>query len=111
MSKKSFSTLLVIILLMQSAAWAGLGSNKTMYVGGTLNDIKEKTEGVSSVADDKTFTFDYKSGKLVVPYAQIDSLEYGQKAGRRVGAAIVVSPFFLFSKKRRHYLTIGFTDA
>jgi hypothetical protein len=37
-------------------------------------------------------------------------LEYGQKAGRRLGLAIVVSPFLLLSHKRKHFLTIGFTD-
>ncbi|MCL4524056.1 MAG: hypothetical protein M1451_09115, partial [Acidobacteria bacterium] len=34
----------------------------------------------------------------------------GQKAGRRVGVAIVISVWALFSKKRKHFLTIGFTD-
>jgi hypothetical protein len=47
---------------------------------------------------------------VVVPYAGIESIEYGQKAGRRVGAAVVVSPLFLLSKKRKHYVTVGFTD-
>jgi hypothetical protein len=37
-------------------------------------------------------------------------LEYGQKAGRRVGVAIMVSPLALFSKKRKHFLTINFND-
>src|SRR5687768_15124460 len=44
-------------------------------------------------------------------------LEYGQKAGRRVGAAvgytILLGPLgllTLFSKKRKHYPTIGYTD-
>ncbi|MBZ5648056.1 MAG: hypothetical protein LAN37_12620 [Acidobacteriia bacterium] len=110
MPKKSFSVLLVILFALETAAWGGLGNNKTMYVGGTINDIKEKTEGVSSTADEKIFVFDYKGGKLTIPYSQIDSLEYGQKAGRRVGAAIAISPLFLLSKKRRHYLTISFTD-
>jgi hypothetical protein len=41
-------------------------------------------------------------------------LEYGQKAGRRVGLSVglaVVNPVALaglFSKKRKHYLTIGY---
>jgi hypothetical protein len=38
-------------------------------------------------------------------------LEYGQKAGRRVGVALAVNPLFLFSKKRKHYLTVGFSDS
>ncbi len=38
-------------------------------------------------------------------------MEYGQKAGRRVGVAIMISPIALFSKKRNHYLTVSFNDA
>ncbi|MFV0389485.1 MAG: hypothetical protein ACK5NT_12100 [Pyrinomonadaceae bacterium] len=50
-----------------------------------------------------------------IPYERIIDMEYGKKAGRRVGAAIataiLVSPiglFLLFSKKRKHYITIGY---
>ena len=81
-----------------------------MYVGGTVNTIKEQTEGTSSATDEKVFTFQYGGGKLTIPYDRVDSLEYGQKAGRRVGAAFLVSPVFIFSKKRKHYLTIGYKD-
>ena len=107
---KRICLLLVFVILAELSLWAGLGSNKAMYMGGTIADLKESTEGTCSTADEKAFVFEHKGGKLTIPYAQIDSLEYGQKAGRRVGLAVVVSPFFLFSKKRRHYLTIGFTD-
>jgi hypothetical protein len=41
----------------------------------------------------------------------VNSLEYGQKAGRRLGLSIARSPLFLLSKKRRHYLTLGFKDS
>jgi hypothetical protein len=37
-------------------------------------------------------------------------LEYGQNAGRRVAVAVLVSPLALFSKKRKHYLTVNFND-
>jgi hypothetical protein len=43
-------------------------------------------------------------------YDQVNDLEYGQKAGRRIGLAIVVNPLLLFSKKRKHFLTIGWKD-
>ena len=45
-------------------------------------------------------------------------LEYGQKAGRRVGVAVAsalllgpIGLVALLSKKRKHYLTIGFKDS
>jgi len=108
--KRRVSILLLIVLGLEASLWAGLGGDKTMYMGGTVPDLKEKTEGRSSTADSKAFVFQYKGGSLSIPYEQVNSLEYGQKAGRRVGLAVVVNPFFLFSKKRRHYLTIGWVD-
>ena len=96
-------------LVLCECAWAGLGSSKAMYVGGTAG-IKDKTEGKASLTDEKAFSFNYGKASLSIPYSQITSLEYGQKAGRRVGLAVAVSPLFLFSKKRRHFLTIGYTD-
>jgi hypothetical protein len=97
------------VVLLNGALWAGLGSDKALYVGGTAG-IKERTEGKPSTGDEKKFSFSYKGGSLAIPYDQINSLEYGQKAGRRLGLAIAVSPLFLLSKKRRHYLTIGYLD-
>jgi hypothetical protein len=108
--KKSISLLLLSIFLGEPAAWAGLGSDKTMYVGGTVNSIKEGTEGVSSAKDERDFLFTYQGGKLAIPYDRVNDLEYGQKAGRRLGLAIAVTWMAIFSKKRRHFLTIGFKD-
>lgn len=81
-----------------------------MYVGGTVGAVKEGTEGASSCKDENVFVFAYRGGKLQIPYERVNSLEYGQKAGRRVGVAIAVTWVALFSKKRKHYLTIGFKD-
>lgn len=108
--KRALTLALVLCLLLDLPVFAGLGSDKTMYVGGTVTSIKDGTEGKSSTADEKIFTFQYPSGKLAIPYERINSLEYGQKAGRRVGVAIAVTPLALFSKKRKHFLTVGYLD-
>ncbi len=89
-----------------------VGGDKAMYVGGTLTGLKEKTEGRLVTTSDSTLTFDAGSkGSAAIPYASVTSLEYGQKAGRRVGVAIMVSPLALFSKKRNHFLTIAYKDS
>jgi len=109
--KKRIAFMLLALMLVEAPLWAGgLGSDKAMYIGGTVDAIKQGTEGKSSTADTKVFVFEYKGGKFVVPYDRVDSLEYGQKAGRRIGAAVLISPLFIFSKKRKHFLTLGFTD-
>ena len=109
--KRNLAFCLILALILEVAAFAGLGSDKTRYVGGTENEIKDGAEGTVSAKDEKNFLFSYGGSTLSVPYDQINDLEYGQKAGRRVGVAIMVSPLALFSKKRRHFLTLGWKDA
>ena len=102
--------LAVLFVLASGSEAGGLDSKKAMYVGGTVASVKERTEGIPSTTDEKVFVFVYKEGKLTVPYERINDLEYGQKAGRRLGLALTVSPWLLLSKKRKHFLTIGYQD-
>jgi len=108
--KRPISLVLVCLLGLELVAFAGLGSDKTAYVGGTENQIKDGAEGASSAKGEKNFVFEYKGGNLGIPYDQVNDLEYGQKAGRRIGLAIAISPWLLFSKKRKHFLTVGWKD-
>jgi hypothetical protein len=108
--KRLTSTLLVFFVLAEATAYAGVGSKNTEYVGGTITSIKAGSEGKSSTADEKVFVFEYKKDKMIIPYSKINGLEYGQKAGRRVAMAILLSPLALFSKKRKHFLTVNFMD-
>ncbi|MCB1020194.1 MAG: hypothetical protein KDC27_09705 [Acidobacteria bacterium] len=98
------------LALVTTTARAGAPSDKAVYRGGTLVLDPSDTGRPSTSAQD-AFLFVYDKGALRIPYDQVNLLEYGQKAGRRLGLAIVVSPLFLLSKKHRHYLTIGFLDA
>jgi len=90
--KRVFAFLLMCAFALEPLAFAGLGNDKALYVGGTENQLKDGTEGVPSAKNEKNFVFNYAGNTLSVPYDQIDDLEYGQKAGRRVGVAIMVSP-------------------
>ncbi len=44
--------LLAGALLLSISTEAGLGGKKTMYVGGTVTTVKERTEGLSSTNDE-----------------------------------------------------------
>lgn len=109
--KRSITLILVCVFALESFLVAGIGSDKTAYVGGTENQIKDGIEGRSSAKGEDQFVFNYKDGKLEIPYTQVNELEYGQKAGRRLGLALTISPWLLLSKKRKHYLTIGWADS
>ena len=107
--RKLVCSVLAVVLLSETVLLA-VGSKNAEYVGGTVTSIKEETEGKVSTASETEFVFSYKGGSLSVPYARVNGLEYGQKAGRRVGVAIMVSPLALFSKKRKHFLTVNWQD-
>lgn len=108
--KRVIATAVLCSLFLEPMAFAGIGHDVTMYVGGTENQIKEGAEGKSSEKNEKNFLFNYKGGSLTIPYEQVNDLEYGQKAGRRLGLAIALTPLMLFSKKRKHFLTVGWKD-
>jgi hypothetical protein len=101
------------LLVVFSALIGAVDGKKAEYVGGTAG-LPEKIDGPLSTTSEQTLTFTPdKRGvtPLSIPYSAITSLEYGQKAGRRVAVAVLVSPLALFSKKRNHFLTINYTDA
>jgi hypothetical protein len=100
----------VILALMLGTALAAVRGDSAMYVGGTLQ-LEEKTNGKLDLSSATVAVFNSKKGTFEIPYKNITSLEYGQKAGRRVGVALAVNPLALFSKKRKHYLSITYTDA
>lgn len=91
-------------------ASSAVRGDEAMYVGGTITSVPEKTEGRFDLSNETEARFNSKKGSFGFAYGKITSLEHGQKAGRRVGVALAVNPLFLFSKKRKHYLTIGFND-
>lgn len=106
------AVVLLVGMLAQVAVLA-LDSKKAMYVGGTMTQVvKEETEGRLSTLDEAKMVFaaDKNAGVIEVPYATIDSFEYGQKASHRIKTAILLTPWSLFSKKRRHYLSIIWKD-
>ncbi len=109
--RRSICLLLVLLILTQPFL-AAVRGNKAMYVGGTVKGIPEKTMGTFDVSGETLAVFRSGKGETLaeIPFNKITSLEYGQKAGRRVGVAIAVTWLALFSKKRKHFLTIGFTD-
>src|SRR5580658_7401412 len=102
--------LCVTFCLLAPTAFAGVGSHEAEYIGGTVTSIKQGTDGKVSTDDEKVYLFTYKEGELKIPYERVEALEYGQKAGRRLGLALTISPWLLLSKKRKHFLTVSWKD-
>ncbi len=110
--KKIFTLAVLALVCLSATAQAAVRGDKAMYVGGSVTTIPEKQEGKLDLSGGESLLFRWKKGKQEVqwelPYQQITRMQYGQKAGRRVGLGVAVAPVFLFSKKRKHYLTIHF---
>jgi hypothetical protein len=121
--RRSIAVAVITTLLLETSALA-LDADKGAYVGGTHGPyltLKDPIEGHLNTQLEDALVLSpekkpYAGQELRIPYRSIIDLEYGQKAGRRVGLAAglavisVVGVLALFSKKRKHYLTIGYTD-
>jgi hypothetical protein len=97
------------LITVSPRLWA-VGAGDAVYRGGSLEAPSPPVSGRISAQGEQALLFRYDGGELRIPYESVNLLEYGQKAGRRLGLAIAVSPLFLLSKRHRHYLTIGFID-
>lgn len=102
--------LLIWLIVCPAPVLAAVRGKEVMYVGGTIKTVPEATEGTLDTDNDKALIFNSPKGQFTIPYDRITSIEYGQKAGRRLGVAVVITVWALFSKKRRHFVTLGFTD-
>jgi len=122
---KRLSAIVLLILLGSLPSLSALDKNKAALVGGTVfqfNSSSAPVEGriSTSAGNQLLFTADKKpfaGQRLHIEYNQIQDLEFGQKTGRRAGLAVGASVLFgpvglvsLASKKRSHYLTVGYTD-
>src|SRR5260370_42530945 len=89
---------------------AGDSGGRAQYIGGTIAGLPSKSEGNISATDGDDFLFRSKQAFVRIPYSKINTLEYGQRVNRRYAEAILISPFLLLAKKRKHFLTVGYTD-
>lgn len=80
------------------------------YIGGTSASFSPGAPGMIELSDPQYLAFYAHKKQVRVPYSRVNLLEYGQQVDRRLALAIVISPAFLLSKARRHFLTVGYED-
>lgn len=109
---KKFVASIMSACLFMTVAFAGVDGDKAAYRGGTL-PIETGMEAKMDLTDPSALRFLSKKSPASIPYDKIESIEYGQKAGRRIGAAvgwtIVAGPLGLLalaSKKRKHMVSL-----
>ena len=89
---------------------AGDPGGRAQYVGGTVAGLPSKSEGNIDTTDGEVLLFRAKQATVRIPYNKINTIEYGQRVNRRIVEAVLVSPLLLLAKKRKHFLTVGYTD-
>jgi hypothetical protein len=89
---------------------AGDPGGRAQYVGGTVALLPSKSEGNINLTDEEVLFFRSKKGSVRIPYDKINTIEYGQRVSRRFAEAILISPILLLAKRRKHFLTVGYTD-
>lgn len=114
-------SLLLIFSLTFGTVSVFAKSDSASYYGGTMaafKDAKKEVKGRLVTTDEKELQFIYQNNQIAsIPYANFIDIEYGQKSGRRVGAAVATTILLgpigllaLLSKKQTHFVTIGYTD-
>jgi hypothetical protein len=99
---------LAVLGISLAAAAAARDGAAAEYVGGTLQALEAGAEGRLSAADPVSLVFETRRSVLRIPYERVNLLEYGQQVDRRLLEAILISPMLILSKKRAHFLAIGY---
>jgi hypothetical protein len=79
-------------------------------MGGTVAGMSMKSGAQIEFLEDDAFSLTTKNKAVRVPFADVNTIEYGMRVSRRYMEAILISPVFLVAKKRTHFLTIGYAD-
>ena len=98
------------LLLTASMPAADLGA-RAHLTGSTLPDLPVKCDLRIDMTGEQEVLFITRALTLHVPYDKVNTLEYGQHVSRRYAEAILISPLMLLSKSRKHFVTLGYTDA
>jgi hypothetical protein len=98
------------LLLIQSAPAREPGF-QTELIGSTVSAISAKSSAHLDLTEMGALVLRSGKEEVRIPYVKVNTLEYGQNVNRRYVAAVLVSPVFLLSKSRKHFVTVGYTDA
>ena len=79
------------------------------FVGGTQSGLAGKAKLQLDLTNDETLIVHKEKMAFAIAYRKINTVEYGQTVSRRYAEAVLISPVFLLSKSRKHFLTIGYS--
>ena len=98
------------LLLIQSAPAREPGFH-TELIGSTVSEVSGRASAQLDLSEMGALVMRCGGEEVRIPYNKVNTLEYGQNVNRRYVAAVLVSPVFLLSKSRKHFITVGYTDS
>jgi len=98
-------------LLLAQTLPAGQPGFRAELIGGTLPGIAAKSSAEIDLRSTDNLLLRSGREEVRIPYGRVNALEYGQNVSRRYAAAVLVSPVFLLSKSRKHFVTVGYADS
>jgi hypothetical protein len=111
---KAFGVLVCLTLVSGLSAATKFGKIEYMppKVEGEKQNANPIKGQISFDKETKALQFQDEKNQAVVtiPYAKIKSMLYERTSKPRYAEAILLSPFFLFTKSKKHFLTIQYTD-
>jgi hypothetical protein len=110
MKRSVFLLLMLSSLALPPLLQAGSPGDRVHYVGGTVAELPQKSEGRIQITGVEAMLFLSRGIEIRIPFRNITTIEYGQRVDRRYLEAVLISPLLLLSKRRSHFLTVGYTD-
>jgi hypothetical protein len=101
---------LLVLLALSTLLQAGDVGSRVLYVGGTVPGLRNKSGARIELLHDDALELNDNGHSFLIPWKDVNTLEYGLRISRRYVEAVLISPIFLIAKKKTHFLTIGYTD-
>lgn len=105
---KKVVALAVLLTISLSAIAVDMG--QVAYIGGTVPALKEGALGRLDTAQETVLIFEHSGGKVVIPFAKIDSYEYSEKRARHLGVLPTIAVGLFKHLQRRHFFRIAYHD-
>jgi hypothetical protein len=99
--------LVLCVLLVVALPTLGVEGEQVMYVGGTIETLKEGDLGRLDTTSQTTLSFEYSGGKAAIPFDKIDSFEYTQQVARHLGVLPAIAVGLVKRRQRKHFFRIS----
>lgn len=90
---------------------AGQAGAHAELIGSTVPELAQKCDVRINLMGEQEALVITRQLTLRVRYDSVNTVEYGQHVGRRYVEAVLISPLVLLAKSRKHFVTLGYTDA